>query len=158
AVVLEERERRGFALYRPSGGHFLLNLGRRSLADRDSLSVSLRGLCAARSSGQQAPGRRASAPLAVVAPVTVTSPAHDCPRRVGGRPVKSRRRFITDFLIALIPLGATASAQEYKAQQTTGQRHRVGLLNGASERQVETVFREGLRAFGYVEGTNIVID
>jgi hypothetical protein len=42
-----------------SRGHFLLNLRRRSLADRDSLSVSLRGLCAARSSGQQARGGRA---------------------------------------------------------------------------------------------------
>ena len=30
--------------------------------------------------------------------------------------MKSRRRFITDFVIALMPLGATASAQEYKAQ------------------------------------------
>jgi dienelactone hydrolase len=30
--------------------------------------------------------------------------------------VISRRRFITDFVIALTPLGATASAQEYKAQ------------------------------------------
>jgi hypothetical protein len=47
------------ALYWPSGGHFLLNLSRRSLADRDSLGVSLRGLCATRSSGQQALGRRA---------------------------------------------------------------------------------------------------
>ena len=29
----------------------------------------------------------------------------------------SRRRFITDFVIALTPLGATASALEYKAWQ-----------------------------------------
>ena len=28
----------------------------------------------------------------------------------------SRRRFITGFVIALTPLGATATAQEYKAQ------------------------------------------
>ena len=56
-----ERERRGWPYTGPRGGHFLLNLGRRSLADRDSLGVSLRGLCAAGSSGQQAPGRRASA-------------------------------------------------------------------------------------------------
>jgi hypothetical protein len=34
-----------------------LNLWRRSLADRDSLGLSLRGLCGERSSGQQAPGR-----------------------------------------------------------------------------------------------------
>ena len=31
--------------------------------------------------------------------------------------VISRRRFITGSVIALTPLGATASAQEYKAQQ-----------------------------------------
>jgi hypothetical protein len=37
-------------------GNFLLNLRPRSLADRDTLGVSLRGLCAWRSSGQQAPG------------------------------------------------------------------------------------------------------
>src|SRR5215468_11755211 len=53
--------------------------------------------------------------------------------------------------LSLAPLGADA-------QQTTGQRHRIGLLNGASEGRVEAVFREGLRALGYVEGTNIVID
>jgi len=34
-----------------------LNLWRRSLADRDSLLLSLRGLCGERSSGRQAPGR-----------------------------------------------------------------------------------------------------
>src|SRR6266481_5219734 len=61
ALEAAERERRGWPYTGPPGGHFLLNLGRRSLADRDSLGVSLRGLCAARSSGQQAPGRRASA-------------------------------------------------------------------------------------------------
>src|SRR5262250_3708251 len=53
--------------------------------------------------------------------------------------------------LSLAPLGADA-------QQTTGQRHRIGLLNGASEGRVEAVFREGLRALGYVEGTNLVID
>ena len=41
--------------------------------------------------------------------------------------MKSRRRFITDFVIALMPLGATASAQEYKAQQT-GKVYRIGHL------------------------------
>src|SRR3989441_12787951 len=50
------------------------------------------------------------------------------------------------------PLGA-------EAQQATGQRHRVGLLNAAAPgRQSEGVLREGLRALGYVEGTNLVID
>src|SRR6266481_3767918 len=45
-----------------------------------------------------------------------------------------------------------------KAQQVTGQRHRVGLLNGAAPGQPERVLREGLRALGYVEGGNLVID
>src|SRR5215470_5797676 len=53
--------------------------------------------------------------------------------------------------LSLSPLAADA-------QQTTGHRHRIGLLNGASEGRAEAVFREGLRALGYVEGTNVVID
>ncbi len=44
------------------------------------------------------------------------------------------------------------------AQQATGQRHRVGLLNGAAPGGSEAVLREGLRALGYVEGINLVID
>src|SRR5262249_40644368 len=43
--------------------------------------------------------------------------------------------------------------------QTIGQRHRVGLLNGAGEAgQSEAALREGLRALGYVEGANLVIE
>src|SRR4029077_17913829 len=68
-------------------------------------------------------------PLSLVSPVTVASTGDDSPRLAGGRTVKSRRRFITDFVIALMPLGATASAQEYKAQQT-GQIRRIGVLMG----------------------------
>src|SRR4029453_16370697 len=45
-----------FALYRPSGGRLSLEPSRRSLADPDPLSVSLRGPATRRSSGQQAPG------------------------------------------------------------------------------------------------------
>ena len=59
ALLVVVRPRRGWPYTGPLEGHFLLNLRRRSLADRDSLSVSLRGLCAARSSGQQARGGRA---------------------------------------------------------------------------------------------------
>src|SRR5215467_2215940 len=58
-------------------------------------------------------------------------------------------------LLCLAPLAGLVAAG---VQQLTGQRHRVGLLNGASEGQAEAVFREGLRALGYLEGTNIVID
>ena len=47
----------------PPEDHFLWNLHCRSLADRDSLLPSLRGLGGARSSGQQAPGRHAWPPM-----------------------------------------------------------------------------------------------
>lgn len=40
----------------------------------------------------------------------------------------SRRRFITGFVIALTPLGATATAQEYKAQQA-GAAARIRVLH-----------------------------
>jgi hypothetical protein len=42
-------------------GHFLLNLRRRSLADRDTLPLSLRRLGVERSSGRQAPPSRGAA-------------------------------------------------------------------------------------------------
>jgi putative tryptophan/tyrosine transport system substrate-binding protein len=64
----------------------------------------------------------------------------------------NRRAFVTGLgAVLAAPLAAGA-------QQATGQRHRIGLLNGASGGQVEAVFREGLRTLGYVEGTNLVID
>ncbi len=52
--------------------------------------------------------------------------------------------------LILAPLGV-------EGQQGTAQRHRVGLLNGAAP-GMEAVLRESLRALGYVEGTNLVID
>ncbi|HYU89991.1 MAG TPA: ABC transporter substrate binding protein, partial [Gemmatimonadales bacterium] len=66
----------------------------------------------------------------------------------------SRRRFITGFVIALTPLAATASAQEYKAQQA-GRIPRVGIL--AQNAPLWDDFRQGLRDLGYVEGRTIVI-
>jgi ABC-type uncharacterized transport system substrate-binding protein len=54
------------------------------------------------------------------------------------------------FLLLAAPLGA--------AGQATGQRHRVGLLNAATPGRSEAAFREGLRALGYVEGANVVVD
>ena len=67
--------------------------------------------------------------------------------------MKSRRRFITDFVIALMPLGTTASAQEYKAQQAE-KLYRIGMLERTSP-AVNAVnlegFRRGLRELGYVE-------
>jgi putative ABC transport system substrate-binding protein len=66
----------------------------------------------------------------------------------------SRRRFITGFVIALTPLAATASAQEYKAQPA-GRIPRVGIL--AQNAPLWDDFRQGLRDLGYVEGRTIVI-
>jgi putative ABC transport system substrate-binding protein len=71
--------------------------------------------------------------------------------------VISRRRFITGFVIASTPLGATASAQEYKAEKV----YRIGFLGTASaSAQAKRVdaLRAGLRDLGYVEGKNIVIE
>jgi putative tryptophan/tyrosine transport system substrate-binding protein len=53
------------------------------------------------------------------------------------------------FVLLAAPLAAEA--------QPTGQRHRVGLLNGATPGKPEAAFREGLRALGYVEGGNVVV-
>jgi putative tryptophan/tyrosine transport system substrate-binding protein len=61
-----------------------------------------------------------------------------------------RLAVVLTISLALAPLGV-------EGQQGTGQRHRVGLLNGAAP-GMEAVLRESLRAFGYVEGTNLVID
>ena len=73
----------------------------------------------------------------------------------------SRRRFITGFITGLTSLAATASAQEYKAQQA-GKVPRVGVIvpvepESLTEPNV-AAFRQGLRSLGYVEGQNIVID
>jgi len=74
--------------------------------------------------------------------------------------VISRRRFITGFVIALTPLGATASAQEYKAQQS-GKGPRIGYLSASSpaaEGHRRKAFSEGLRDLGWIEGQNILVE
>jgi putative ABC transport system substrate-binding protein len=73
--------------------------------------------------------------------------------------VISRRRFITGLVIALTPPGATASAQEYKAQQAA-KIARIGYLstNLATAPHLPEAFRQGLRDLGYVEGRNLVIE
>ena len=65
-------------------------------------------------------------------------------------------RVIGLAFILMVVLLATPLAAE--AQPPTAQRHRVALLNAAAPGQSEAVLRERLRALGYVEGTNLVID
>ena len=73
----------------------------------------------------------------------------------------SRRRFITGVAIALTPLGATASAQEYKAQQA-GKVYRIGWLGlnrpESPRPRVLEGFVDTLRAHGFAEGRNLVIE
>ncbi len=59
--------------------------------------------------------------------------------------------------IALVSGGILAAPLSTEAQPATG-RHRVGLLNGATEGQIEAIFREALHALGYDEATNLVIN
>ena len=72
----------------------------------------------------------------------------------------SRRRFTAGVAIALTPLGARASAQEYKAQQATKVTP-IGYLSGpslsANAARIEA-FRRGLRELSYVEGKHLVIE
>jgi len=71
----------------------------------------------------------------------------------------SRRRFIAGVVLAVTPLGATASAQEYKAQQAA-KVARIGYLGptlAANPHMIEA-FLQGLRDLGYVEGRNVVIE
>jgi hypothetical protein len=141
ALATEERERRGWPYTGPPGGHFLLNLRRRSLADRDSLGVSLRGLCAAWSSGQQAPGRRAWPPLLLLLVLLLALPSS--------------------------LLTYDSARAQYKAQPA-GKVARIGILSpgsasGAGRNPTDlavlfAAFREGLRELGYVEGQNIKIE
>jgi putative ABC transport system substrate-binding protein len=72
--------------------------------------------------------------------------------------VITRRRFLTGSVIALTPIGATASAQEYKA----GKVWRIGYLLLPPLAEKPTVERqallEGLRELGYDDGRNVVIE
>jgi putative ABC transport system substrate-binding protein len=64
-----------------------------------------------------------------------------------------RRAFLagTSAVLLAAPLAANAEAM--------GQRHRIALLNAAAGAgQSEAAFRDGLRALGYVEGANLVIE
>ena len=69
----------------------------------------------------------------------------------------SRRRFTMGVVIALTPLGATASAQEYKAQPA-GKVYRIGILGTAHETQYFEELRQGLQELGWVEGRNLSLE
>jgi len=70
----------------------------------------------------------------------------------------SRRRFTAGVAIALTPLGARASAQEYKAQHA-GKVYRIGVLSPDSPPPgLFEAFQRRLRELGYVEGKNIAIE
>jgi putative ABC transport system substrate-binding protein len=72
--------------------------------------------------------------------------------------VISRRRFLTGVAIALAPIGATAHAQQYKAQ-LGAQLWRIGFLrSGQPPPAWVNSFQEGLRDLGYVEGKSIVLE
>ena len=69
----------------------------------------------------------------------------------------TRRRILAGFTVAMTPIGATASAQEYKA----GKVRRIGVLSPGSPfvpADVFEAFRQGLGEAGYVEGQNLRID
>ena len=70
----------------------------------------------------------------------------------------SRRRFITGFVTGLTPLAATASAQEYKAQQRA-RTWRVGFLSGGApppDGAPPLPLRQALQELGYVEHQSVI--
>jgi len=71
--------------------------------------------------------------------------------------VITRRRFLTGLVIAVPPLSARASAQEYKA----GKVPHIGFLGASSPGSATPLveaFRQGLRELGYTEGRNILVE
>jgi putative tryptophan/tyrosine transport system substrate-binding protein len=54
-------------------------------------------------------------------------------------------------------LGLLAAPRVAEGQQA-GPRHQLGLLIASAPGRPETAFREGLRALGYVDGRNVVVD
>jgi putative ABC transport system substrate-binding protein len=69
--------------------------------------------------------------------------------------VITRRRFLTGSVITLTPIGATASAQEYKA----GKVSRIGVLtNYPSSPSRFSTFIMTMRDLGYVEGRDFVLE
>jgi hypothetical protein len=67
--------------------------------------------------------------------------------------VDIRRAVVLASVLSLFIAPPTADAQ-----YTVGKVHRIGILSPAFQGLGIEVFREGLRALGYVEGHNIVIE
>jgi putative tryptophan/tyrosine transport system substrate-binding protein len=68
--------------------------------------------------------------------------------------VITRRRFLTGSVITLTPIGAPASAQEYKA----GKMYRIGFLAGTTVPDLAEALRLGLRERGWIEGQHFVLE
>jgi ABC-type uncharacterized transport system substrate-binding protein len=72
----------------------------------------------------------------------------------------SRRRFIAGVALAVTPLDAPVSAQEYKAQQA-GKVARIGYLSfgtATTNAALRKAFTDGLRDHGWIEDKNIAIE
>ncbi|PYN44183.1 MAG: hypothetical protein DME00_25415 [Candidatus Rokuibacteriota bacterium] len=144
------------ALYRPSGGPLSLEPRAPSSCRLGQSRRKPPGALRSRvlwsaSSWPSCVGR-----LAFVSPVTLAFAGDDTLLLREGRTVISRRRFITGVVLAVTHLGATASAQEYKAQQA-GKVPRIGFLANVRSPATEG-FQQGLRELGYVEGQNIIVE
>ena len=85
------------------------------------------------------------------APCPTLEPAGSrTPGRALTPPRVDRRAFLAAIAAALTPLAAEA--------QSAGRIHRVGLLTPAAGQYDVSLFREGLRRLGYVEGANLFLD
>ena len=76
----------------------------------------------------------------------------------GDREKKSVTRILA---VAAMALAVMVSAQPAAAEQAAGKVYRIGYLTAGSAkafRQRMAAFRQGLKALGYVEGRNIVIE
>src|SRR5262249_28680057 len=73
-----------------------------------------------------------------------------CPRRRGDR-MSTRRDFLTAFVGAAAAWPLAARAQQQRPP-------RIGALVVGNREPFWTLFREGLRDLGYVEGQNLIIE
>jgi putative ABC transport system substrate-binding protein len=81
--------------------------------------------------------------------------------------VISRRRFTTGVVIALTPLGSTASAQEYKTQQARSTPRIARVFANTPEAEITgpnptgpyiRAFLQAMSELGWTDGQNIAIE